>query len=176
MIISGKAAHLQLQSLPQQPAGSWPQWRSNNYQSFFDCPGIQGGSILLFQRWNHQQQWEWTFSTSQNQAPSSSYNNYGKYNSYSHNNAWRVVCDVPMVVRISPTLTVSGLRQLLGHQLLHACCFGESKTTLEDNSSNGGDHHNHHVVVETDQIVEFSPEIMNSVMQQVAFKSQHRLQ
>jgi len=72
-----------------------------------------------------------------------------------------------MVVRISPTLTV---------QLLHACCSDESKTTSEDNSSNGGDHHNHHVVVETDQIVEFSPEIMNSVMQQVAFKSQHRLQ
>ena len=114
---------------------------------------------------------------------SSSYNNYGKYKSYSSsrdNFSWNVVGDVPILVRISPTLTVSGLRRLLGQRLLllHSSCFSSSKVKSEvDHPSNGGGSRSHYPAVEengshTNQAGgadECYPELLRSVIQQVAF-------
>ena len=105
-------------------------------------------------------------------SSSSSYYNYGKYSSYSQDFAWKIVGDVPMLVRLSPTLTVSGLRRLLGQRLLHSCRASKASTS-EGHPSNGGGR-NHHLVGDDDQTMkeESSSDDMislSSVVQEVAF-------
>jgi hypothetical protein len=78
-------------------------------------------------------------------------NNVSSTSSYASNNSWRVVGDAPIVVRISPTLTVMDLRRLIGHCLSRA---------LKLNSWDR--HHNDDV----DASSQLSPEM--SIMRQVA--------
>ncbi len=105
-------------------------------------------------------------------SSSSSYCNYGKYSSYSRDFVWTIVGDVPMVVRLSPTLTISGLRRLLGQRLLHSCC-ASNVSTSEEHPSNGGGR-NHHLVGDDHQTMKEESSSgdmtsLSSVMQEVAF-------
>ena len=80
----------------------------------------------------------------------SSMNGYGSNNS-SSSYSWKVVGDAPIVFRVSPTLTVMDLRQLLGHRLSRAL------------NLNGPDHHHNGDLDSPSQI---SPE--TSIMRQIA--------
>ena len=127
-IISGRAA---LSNSRVCPSRYGPNDAATTTNCSSIAQGIQDGSILLFQRWNLKSSTKMRMDL--------------WYKSKSRSVIWHhhhYTCttttdNIPMLVGISPTLTV---------QLFHACCSGKSKTTLEDNLSNGGDHHN---VVET---------------------------
>ncbi|KAL3761895.1 LOW QUALITY PROTEIN: hypothetical protein ACHAW5_006124 [Stephanodiscus triporus] len=78
-------------------------------------------------------------------------NNAFSTSSYASNCSWKVVGDAPIVVRISPTLTVMDLRRLLGRHLSRALKL------------NGHDHHHND---DLDAPSQLSPEM--SIMRQVA--------
>jgi hypothetical protein len=78
-------------------------------------------------------------------------NNTSSTSSYASNCSWKVVGDAPIVVRISPTLTVMDLRRLLGRRLSRALKL------------NGHDHHHND---DLDAPSQLSPE--TSIMRQVA--------